>query len=199
MCDPLSLATAGTIGKVATGLQIAGAVSGAYGAYQTSTADKAAYNYQAQVQRNNAQIANWQAKSAIEQGQVEEANQRLKTAQIKGAQRARMAANGVDIRQGSALNTLLDTEYMGDVDAATIHDNAANEAWALRNQATNYSANAGLLQARASMESPLGSGASTLLTGAGAVASSWYKRRTATVPGDSAGNKQLTFYAPNDI
>lgn len=178
MC--LQAISSATMGSIGTGLQIAGAVSGAYGSYQQSKATKAAYEYQAAVNRNNAQIAQWQAADAITRGQKAEQAQRLKTAQLKSSQRAAFAARGVALDEGSALNILDDTDYMGEMDALTIRDNAAREAWGLRNQATGYSSDASMLSSRANAESPMGSAFGSLLTGAGVVADSWYKRKLKT-------------------
>jgi hypothetical protein len=168
--------SAGTWGSIGTGLQVAGLVSGAFGAARQSRATEQAYNYQAAVNRNNAQVAEWQAQDALSRGAKSEQAQRLKVAQLKSAQRAGFAARGVALDEGSPLAILQDSDYMGELDALTIRDNAAKEAWGLRNQGANYSSDASMLSARANAESPTGAAFSTLLTGAGAVASSWYNR-----------------------
>ncbi len=171
---------AATMGSIGTGLQVAGMVSGAFGAYNQSKATQQAYDYQAAVNRNNAQIAEWQAQDSITRGQKAEQSQRLKTAQLQSSQRAAFAARGVALDEGSPLNILNDTDYMGELDALTIRDNAAKEAWGHRTQGANYSNDSAMLSARADAESPLGSAAGTLLTGAGAVADSWYRRSLKT-------------------
>lgn len=194
MCFPTAAATgaagasagttlglsAGTWGSIGAGLQVAGLVSGVFGATNQSKATQQAYNYQATVNRNNAQVAEWQAQDALQRGAKAEQAQRLKVAQLKSAQRAGFAARGIALDEGSPLNILNDTDYMGELDALTIRDNAAKEAWGARTQGANYSSDAAMLGARADAESPLGAGFSTLLTGAGTVASSWYNRRTKT-------------------
>lgn len=151
-----------------------GAGYSAVGAYNKSKADKAAYEYQAKVQENNATLAGWQAEDAITRGQVSESNQRMKTAQLKSTQRASLAARGVALDEGSPLDILTTTDVMGERDALTVRDNAAREAWALREQGKGYTSNASLLSARADSENPLMAGAGTLLTGAGSVAKQWY-------------------------
>lgn len=179
--------SAGTLSSVGLGLQVAGLATGVMGSYQQSKAQQSAYEYQAAVNRNNAQYAEWQAQDALQRGATAEQNQRLKTAQLKSAQRARLAANGVIIDEGSALNLLDDTGYMGERDALTIRDNAKREAWGARVQAGNYSSDAGMLSARANAVSPAGSAFGTLLTGAGSVADSWYRRTlTTSAPGAAA-------------
>lgn len=165
----------------ATYLSVAGLGMQAYGAYNQSKATKSGYEYQAAVNRNNATLAEWQAQDAIARGQRAEQVQRLKTAQLKGTQRARLAANGVALDEGSALNILNDTDFMGEADAMTIRDNAAREAWGARNQVANYESDASMLSARAAAESPGFAAAGTLLTGAGSVARQWYSRKEAGV------------------
>lgn len=170
----------GGFGMVAAGMQVAGALTSAFGAYKKSEANKAALEYQAKVADYNAKIDDWRASDAITRGQTAVGTQQLKTAALKGTQRAKFAARGMALDEGSPLAILMDTEYMGGVDAATISDNANKEAWALRNTAAAGRANAAMLENRAVAESPLAEGAGQLLAGAGTVASTWYRLRTGT-------------------
>lgn len=162
--------------SAATLIMAAGAGVSAMGAYRQSEATKAGYEYQSAVNRNNAIIAEWQAQDALQRGQTAEQRQRLKAAQLKGSQRAALAARGVALDEGSPLAILQDTEFMAEQDALTIRDNAAREAWGYRTQSRNYTNDASMLNARADAESPFGAAATTLLTGAGTVASHWYNR-----------------------
>lgn len=180
MCVPSLMPSAGTLGSLSTGLQIAGAVSGVLGSYSSSKATKQAYEYQAKVNENNAKIAEWQAADAITRGQKSEQQLRLKAAQLKGSQRAGMAARGVSLDEGSPLSILQDTEYMTENDALTVRDNASKEAWAYRNQGANYSSDAAMLSARAKAENPLKAAGGSLLTNASTVAASWYNRKLMT-------------------
>lgn len=146
----------------------------AFGAYSNSKAAKTAYGAQAQIAANNAQIAGWQADDAMARGRRTASTIRLKANQVKGSQRAAMAANGVDLGEGSALQILADTDLFAGIDANTAMDNAAKEAWAIRNQAAGFTAESNLLKARGDAESPGFALAGSLITGAGRVASSWY-------------------------
>nr|WP_143009793.1 hypothetical protein [Propionivibrio dicarboxylicus] len=157
--------------------------SSAMGARAQSKATQAAYDYQSKVAANNAKIAEWQAENALERGQKAEQTSRLKTAQLKGTQRAALAEKGIALDEGSALNILNDTDYMGDVDANTIHDNAALEAWGYRAQAAGLSSDSSMLAARAAAEDPTAATTSSLLGSAGSVASSWYAYKTRTKVG----------------
>ena len=174
MCEPASIAA---MASAAQGMQIAGTVAGAYGAYNQSKAAKKSGEVQAAVARNNAAYSESQARDAIRRGQVSENEVRRRTAQLEGSQRARLAANGIDLGEGSALNILLDTEYFGENDALNVRDNASREATALRQQSSNQQSSADLLQARADSENPTAAATSSLLTGAGQVADSWYKNK----------------------
>ncbi|OZI23752.1 hypothetical protein CAL26_09995 [Bordetella genomosp. 9] len=153
MCWPLVIAAAG-------------AVVSAKGAADQAQAQKDALGYQAQVSANNAQYAEWQAEDAEQQGVDAEAKSRQQTAQLKGTQRAALAANGVSLGGGSALDILAGTDYMGEQDALTIRDNAARQAWGYRTQGQNYVDNSGLLATNADKISPSNAAGTSLLTSA---------------------------------
>lgn len=150
---------------------------GAMSAYQQSQATKASMEYQSAVARNNAITSEYQAEDAIKRGQVAEEQQRRKTMMLKGTQTARLAANGIDISEGSALQILSDTDWMGEQDALTVRENANREAWGYRVQAQNASSNSTMLRNSADAQNPLLSGATSLITNpaAGVVADKWYK------------------------
>ncbi len=154
---------------------IGGEALSVLGAYKSSEGTKQGYNYNAAVARNNAQYAEMQAQDAIARGENAVDVSRMKTTQLASRQRALMAAHGVALDEGSPLNILNDTAYMGEHDARTLADNAAKEAWALRRQAANYTDQSSLLSARASDEEPWLNAAGTLLTQSGQVADRWYK------------------------
>lgn len=175
-------------------LQLAGSGLQAVNAFGQSRATKQSLDAQAQVARNNAQIATWQAEDAIQRGQRSASKQMMKTRQTKGAQRAAMAANGVDLGVGSALQILTDTDYFGEIDANTIKDNAAREAWAIRAQAAGYRADASVLESRSDMESPFAAAGTSFLTSAGKVAGRWYDSKTG---GAGAGDDPMTRWRRN--
>ena len=158
---------------------IGSAAMSAYSAYNQSQQSKAAYNYQAEVGRNNAKIAEWNAQEVTRQGEQELIAHQRKVAALTGTQRAAFGSRGIDLSEGSALNILSDTAYLGEQDAITIKDNTAKKAWQARMQGYNDSTNAELLQSRADGENPLLSGTSSLLTNAGQVANAWYKYKSA--------------------
>lgn len=164
------------IGSLAA--QTVGAVGSTYSAYRSSQATAQGYEYQAQVARNNEQLAEWQAQDALERGAVTEQQVRLNGAKVEGQQRAVLASRNVAIDEGSALNILADTKFLTGRDALIARDNAGREAWAARNQGRGYASNAGFLQQRANAQSPLMDAGGTALTSLGKVASNWYSLRS---------------------
>ena len=163
------------MGVSSVALMAAGTVSGAVGAYNTAKGQKAALEYQAAVAANNQKIANYQADIELQNGALEEQASELKTAALKGDQRAALAANGIDLGTGSASEILATTEFMGKRDALTIRDNAARRAWALREQGKGYGSEAAMDRATSSAIDPWASATSSLLSGAGKVSASWYQ------------------------
>lgn len=124
--------------------------------------------YAAQVAKNNAQIANWNARLAIQKGQQESEISGLRTGEITGAQRAAAAASGIDPNTGSPIRLQGDTAALGAQDQLTIQNNAALRAWGFQTQATDFLAESQLDQNRAS-SALVGS----LIGGAGSVAEKW--------------------------
>lgn len=160
---------------VQAGIAIAGMVMSAYSASQQASAAKDSANYNAAIQNNNAKIAEYQAKDAVQRGDQATEDHMRKVAQLKGSQKASMAARGLDLSEGTPLNILTDTDVFGEIDANTIKTNAAREAWGYRAQGSNSTAQAGLYKMQADNQNPLMAGAGTLLSGAGSVADRWSK------------------------
>ena len=133
--------------ELTTMLMLGSTLLGAAGAVQQGKAAQQSANYNAKVADMNAKISERQARDAVERGQMEEQQQRMKTAQILGQQRAAMAANGVDLTFGSPLDTLVDTATMGELDALTIRANTYREERDIRQQGNNQTAQASALRA----------------------------------------------------
>lgn len=163
-----------TLGLFSMGSTLLGGLLGAKGAYDSASANKDSLAIQALMSRQNAQIAEQQAQLAIQNGQVAEGNTRLRTAQIFGTQRASMAANGVDLGEGSPNDVLTTTAFMGERDARTVADNALRQAWGYRVQGVNATNNANLLDNASDAVSPGLAAGGSLLATAGSVASTWY-------------------------
>lgn len=152
---------------------------GVYGQVQAGQAQAGQARYQAQVAENNRIIAEQQARDAEMRGQMAEDARRDQTRALIGRQRTALAANGVMVDDGSALDITSDTAAQGEVDALTLRANAAREAYGYRAQGSNFLADAGLQRARADAAIPasmVGAGA-TLLSGAGTVGDRWLTYR----------------------
>ncbi len=106
-------------------------------------------NYMAQVARNNQQVAEWNAQRALQQGQVQEDQQRQRTAQQIGSQRALLAAQGGDINSGSDVDLIGDAARTGEFNAQTIRNNAQLNAWNDRLQGNLYGGQASLYGSQA--------------------------------------------------
>lgn len=160
-------------------LAIASTAVSAYGAYSQAKAQKGALQYQERVAQNNAQLAEYAAQDAERRGAEDAARARRQTAALRGTQRATMAARGLDLNAGTPLSLLEDTDYLGEVDQATISRNTANEAWRLRNQKENYVSDAAMYRTGASNVSPGLSLATSLVNSGSMVASKWDTYRNA--------------------
>lgn len=97
--------------------------------YAQADAQKKQAEYQAQVDANNAKIAAWQRSDALQRGEQEAENALRQQQLLLGQQRAALAANGVDVTEGSALDILATTRFLGAQEVASIQSNAAREAW----------------------------------------------------------------------
>lgn len=154
---------------------IAGAGVSALGTISGGEAQSANASYQAQVALNNQTIADQNANYAVEAGEVSASNQSLKNAAQFGRLKTSMAANGVDINSGSAVDVEKSARIEGDTAAATTLSNAELQAYGYRTQAANFGAEAGLETTEAG-EATTGAeigAAGGLLSSASGVASKW--------------------------
>lgn len=153
MCEPTTLVLAATA--------VAGAVSAA-GQYQQG-------QYQKAVGRNNQIMAEYAAQDAVRRGDEQAMAARRQGDQIKGAQRAQMAASGLDLGAGTAGELQDQVDFFSQSDQNTARFNAKRDAWALREQGKGYRAAGD----NAAQQGTLGA-FSTLLATGGQVAGKWY-------------------------
>jgi hypothetical protein len=163
------------------GASLLSTAAGVYGQVQSGAAAAGQARYQAQVAENNRIIAEQQAKDAEMRGQMAEDARRHQTRMLIGRQRTALAANGMLVDDGSALDITGDAAAQGEIDVLTLRANAAREAYGYRAQGANFMTDAGLQRARAASAGPaalVGAGA-TLLSGAGTVGDRWltYRRQ----------------------
>ena len=147
---------------------------------------------QAGVSDLNAVAANRAADLALLTGERNVQRSQLQTAAIKGRQKANMAANGIDLSSGSALNTLTTTDLFGEIDANTLQADAIRSAWGHRITATNYTNDAIMKRAGASGINPDAAGTASLLGSAGTVAKGWYDYTKGSGGASSSGMSEST-------
>ena len=161
-------------------LNFAGAMSQARGQRQAAQARADQYRYQAQVDENNRKVELWKAEDAIARGKKEESVHRTKVSQLKGRQRSVLAASGVVVDEGSALDILQDTAMLGELDALTIRSNAEREEYEHKVRASNIGADKEmkLLAANNAIRAGKTAAMTSLLQGAGSMATKWYDYST---------------------
>ena len=126
MCaDPVTLAIIGTaVSAIGTGVT----------AIQAYSQQK----YQQKVAENNAKLEDAAAHDALDRGKQQVQKQQRQLSQEMGAQRAALAANGIDVNFGSAAAFRGDTAMLGQEDAQTIRENNIREVQGFERQAGNY-------------------------------------------------------------
>lgn len=152
-----------------------GAGVSAVGAIEQGQATANAANYQAQVARNNAIIAQQKADYAIQSGQQQAATQSMKGAATLGKIKANQAASGVDVNSGSAADVQVSQRELNKLDTDTVLNNAELKAWGYRTEATSDTAQAQLSDMQAE-QAPIGaafSAAGGLLSSASSLGGKW--------------------------
>ena len=152
----------------AAALAIAATAVSALGTGVGALNSAAQSRYQAKVADRNATLEDRAARDAIERGKVEAQNYQRQLSQQMGAQRAALAANGIDTTYGTAALVQRDLGEVGAQDVQTIRENAMREARGLEINAANYRASAAASRAASSaalVEGAFGVG-STILGGA---------------------------------
>lgn len=150
---------------LATLMATQGLVS-AVGQRRAATAAEQQADYQAGVLGLNADLADRAAADSIARGREAQSRSRASTRQLVGAQRATLAAQGVDVGVGSAADIGLDTAELGEMDTLTLAINAQREAYGFKVEAVNYRSQAALVRAsgRNTAASLRNESISTLLT-----------------------------------
>lgn len=104
----------------------------AIGGFNESRAITMQSNMEADQFQRNADYADFKAGDAKIRGDKEALETKKKTKTLIGRQRAAMAAQGIDIGSGSALDIQMETAELGAMDALTIKNNAFREAMGYR-------------------------------------------------------------------
>ena len=107
------------------------------------------YRYQARIDQQNAALSNEQAQDSIATTNLEAQRRYRELAQTKGGQQAAMAANGVDLNFGSAVDVQRDTAMIGAEDATQIYKSGNERTRGFETNAWNYRSNAAANRAKA--------------------------------------------------
>jgi hypothetical protein len=157
------------LAPIAEAAAVAGAAVTAYSAVSSGEAQSKSAAYQAQVARNNASIAQANARSAEAVGAQDTLTAGEKASEQLGAVRAAAAGSGLDNNTGSPLDLQKSQRQVGAVDTQTTDYNAALKAYGFESQETSFSSTAGL-QSYESGSALVGGdlkGAGSLLSGVG--------------------------------
>lgn len=119
-----------------------------------------------QLAEYNAKVARMQGQIALERGVEAEKRQRMVGSQVMGTQRAAYAGQNVLLDDGTAMEAAGQSAYFGEIDALTVRNNAALEAWGYKQSALNSS-----IQGQMAYAQGISNAIGTILGGAGQMAS----------------------------
>lgn len=158
------------------GASIGQAIGGIYSAFVGAKTTAYVQKKQAQIARDNAEIMRMGAETAYRQGEQKVAQITRRAGQLKGAQRARYAANGVALGLGNVAEVAANTDLDKEMDVWTAKFNAMQAAWCYNRKSLEYGAQSGALKTMSSTNSSLAPVAAigAGLSGATQVASNWY-------------------------
>jgi hypothetical protein len=180
---------------------VTGAITGAIGSYYAAQSQKnqlesqaSSMRFQADISQLNAVQAEFTAQQIMRAGQQKQGQIGLRAGKIKSSQRASMAARGIDLGVGSAVETIATTDLMKEIDMLTVNADTVRSAEAARLQRQNYltasamqDVSASNLAGSASSISPFLAAGSSLLGSAGSVANAWYQDRRLAAMADKMG------------
>lgn len=157
---------------LAAPLMIASTVVSSAGAIMAGIGQSQQANYAAAVADQNRKQAEKQAQDADENTQIEAQRRYRMLAQTKGTQEASMAANGIDLSFGSALDVQRDTAMIGAEDIGQIYKSGIEKVKGFDTEAWNYGAEASAQRAKGkgALISGIMTGLGTALGGASQVA-----------------------------
>lgn len=144
MCAPMAVAA----------VMMVAAAASAYSQRQQS-------KYQSKMAQYNADVQEKSANAAINAGNEQAAQARARARQLQGTQAATLAASGVDLGGGTAVDIFGDTAQQGELDALTTVNNAQRQAYGLQAQAAGNRSQAAAYTAFGNQQAGL-----TLLNGA---------------------------------
>lgn len=124
---------------------ILGGISSAFGTYYAAKSAQyeqrsqaSSFAFQSDMAAINASRAEMTAQSIQEAGKSTIANYTLRAGQEKAGAIAEMAGHGVVLGQGSTRDVAASMDIEKDLNVLAINSNTVRQAWAAREQATNY-------------------------------------------------------------
>lgn len=139
---------------------LSGAAAEGLGAFGVAGAQEAQGRWARETAEFDSRMMELQAQDAERRGNIAANRTRAAGRRIIGSQRAALAAQGVDVSTGSAVDVQEDTAYQAELDAQQITANAWREAWGLRTQSQER-----LFQGRTAEMAGKQTAAATALTG----------------------------------
>ena len=143
----------------------------AFGSIGVTKHNNAIAQSQANIARLNAQMMERQAQGVLRSAEKAIVTKTMQAGQVKSAQRARLAANGIAVGVGSAAEIQASTDIIKEIDKNQIKSNAVADAWGYRMKAVGYEGDA--LMAMAKKQSAALNFGTTLLGGASQVANNY--------------------------
>ena len=165
----------GPLAAVGAGASLIGGAVGAYGSIEAAKASSEAASYQSQVAANNAIIAGQNAQYATAAGEAQVTQQQFKTADVVGEIKTNQAASGLDVNSGSDVDVQASAKEIGTLNALTIRNAAARQAYGYQTQSTSDVASGQLLSAQAGQDLTAGmfGAGGSILGGASSAANSY--------------------------
>lgn len=180
-----------------------GAIASFGSAWGAAAEQEANATFQAAMMDINSEVAKFQADDAIIMGNRAASEHLQKVRGVIGAQKAAMAAQGIEVNDNSALEVLEDTARSGAIDALIIRNNARREAWGFRVSSSQYASQAGFSRIAADYGprgTLIGGGLDTFAKGLGAY--SYYTKGRASLksqPKDSRSSMLEGDYRTSDF
>jgi hypothetical protein len=134
-------------------------------------AQEAQAKFNAQQMEHNAELTQIRRREVLKQGEEDAFRRQEQVRSMLGKQKVNLAAQGIDVGDGTAFELMEETREIGREDVRMIKNNAWREAWGMQVEADNltttaqYTRMAGENAARNTM---IQGGANALSTGIGA-------------------------------
>ena len=174
-----------TIAAISLGTTVLATGLTAYGQISAGQAQASQARYQAQVAANNAVIAQQNAAYAIQSGEARATDEAMKARQQQGAVIAALAASGMDVNTGSAVDIREGFRERGQLNVERTRNEAALRAYGYESQSSNFLADEALQQAAGRNARTAGflKAGGTLLSGASsAIGTKWGSLKVSGTP-----------------